>query len=59
MASKAMLKAFATLCGSLFDLLQQLADESAELATLRDYLLPRLLSGRVRVGETDKREEVH
>jgi len=27
-----------------------LAAESAKLATLRDYLLPRLLSGRVRVG---------
>jgi hypothetical protein len=25
--------------------------ESAKLATLRDYLLPRLLSGRVRVGD--------
>jgi len=24
--------------------------ESAKLATLRDYLLPRLLSGRVRLG---------
>ena len=38
--------------------------ESAKLATLRDYLLPRLLSGRVRVGEsghdrvTDGRQEV-
>jgi len=37
--------------------------ESAKLATLRDYLLPRLLSGRVRVGEsggdrvTDGRQE--
>jgi type I restriction enzyme S subunit len=27
------------------------ARESAKLATLRDYLLPRLLSGRVRVGD--------
>jgi len=27
--------------------------ESAKLATLRDYLLPRLLSGRVRVGEAN------
>jgi len=25
--------------------------ETATLAALRDYLLPRLLSGRVRVGE--------
>ncbi len=29
------------------------ARESAKLATLRDYLLPRLLSGRVRVGEAE------
>jgi len=27
------------------------ASESTKLATLRDYLLPRLLSGRVRVAE--------
>ena len=27
--------------------------ESRRLATLRDYLLPRLLSGRVRVGDTE------
>jgi type I restriction enzyme S subunit len=36
----------------LFDLMRSLSRESAKLATLRDYLLPRLLSGRVRVGET-------
>ena len=51
MASEALLDAFATLCGGMFDLLQQLEAESAMLATIRDYLLPRLLSGRVRVGE--------
>lgn len=31
--------------------------ESAKLATLRDYLLPRLLSGRVRVGEASAKTE--
>jgi len=31
--------------------------ESAKLATLRDYLLPRLLSGRVRVGSREAIEE--
>jgi hypothetical protein len=28
--------------------------ESRKLAALRDYLLPRLLSGRVRVAEAEK-----
>ena len=32
------------------------AAESAKLAALRDYLLPRLLSGRVRVGKIDEVE---
>jgi type I restriction enzyme, S subunit len=34
---------------SLRDFVSQAARESAKLAALRDYLLPRLLSGRVRV----------
>jgi type I restriction enzyme S subunit len=29
-------------------------EESRKLATLRDYLLPRLLSGRIRVGEAER-----
>ena len=33
-------------------LTEELAAESSKLAALRDYLLPRLLSGRVRVGAT-------
>jgi type I restriction enzyme S subunit len=33
----------------LYDLLLALLQESSSLAELRDYLLPRLLSGRVRV----------
>jgi type I restriction enzyme S subunit len=33
--------------------LAQLEEESEKLAALRDYLLPRLLSGRVRVGVTN------
>lgn len=37
----------------LFDFIRAGKTESAKLATLRDYLLPRLLSGRVRVKETD------
>ena len=34
----------------LIELQANLADESSKLAALRDYLLPRLLSGRVRVS---------
>ena len=36
----------------LRDLLAANENESAKLAALRDYLLPRLLSGRVRVRES-------
>jgi type I restriction enzyme, S subunit len=37
----------------MVELMAASAAESAKLATLRDYLLPRLLSGRVRVGGGD------
>jgi type I restriction enzyme S subunit len=37
----------------LIELQAMLAAESAKLAALRDYLLPRLLSGRVRVKDVD------
>jgi len=33
----------------MFEMTAHAAAESAKLATLGDYLLPRLLSGRVRV----------
>jgi len=35
-------------CARLIDFADPASAESAKLATLRDYLLPRLLSGRVR-----------
>jgi len=41
----------------LFDMIRSLSRESAKLATLRDYLLPRLLSGRVRVGKSTARPQ--
>ncbi len=47
------LSAFAEVCGSLFTLRAQLETESLKLAELRDYLLPRLLSGRVRVRHSE------
>lgn len=49
LASTQLLLGFADLCGVLFKSGAQLETESTKLAALRDYLLPRLLSGRVRV----------
>lgn len=50
-------KFFGKVIDPFFALARSLADESAKLATLRDYLLPRLLSGRVRVGEAEGKSE--
>ena len=44
-------KAFAEMNDSMFSLIDAIGRESAKLAALRDYLLPRLLSGRVRVED--------
>lgn len=41
----------------LFEMIRTLTRESAKLAALRDYLLPRLLSGRVRVNPSQKDAE--
>ena len=41
--------AFDAVCDPLFDALTSTVRESIKLVELRDYLLPRLLSGRVRV----------
>ncbi|MBN1513055.1 MAG: restriction endonuclease subunit S [Phycisphaerae bacterium] len=46
-------RAFADVVQPMIELQAQLGDESRELAALRDYLLPKLLSGQVRVGETE------
>jgi len=45
-----ILRAFEEMVGPLLKLTDHLKAESAKLAALRDYLLPRLLSGRVRVS---------
>jgi type I restriction enzyme S subunit len=44
-------EAFTELTRPLFDALRSLARESSKLAEMRDYLLPKLLSGAVRVNE--------
>lgn len=49
---KASLQAADDVIGPLYDLLASLALENRKLVTLREYLLPRLLSGRVRVKAT-------
>jgi type I restriction enzyme S subunit len=46
-----LLKSFDVVFAPLFEMLITLEAESEKLAALRDYLLPRLLSGRVRMGE--------
>ena len=38
-------------------MVSHLATESSKLAALRDYLLPRLLSGRVRMREAEQAVE--
>ncbi|HEY8332750.1 restriction endonuclease subunit S [Achromobacter sp.] len=42
--------------GALYDLHAQSIIESRHLAALRDYLLPQLLSGNVRVKDAERRE---
>jgi type I restriction enzyme S subunit len=53
LASTQILTAFAEVCGLLFESSAQLKAESSKLAALRDYLLPRLLSGKVRVRDVE------
>lgn len=47
-------KAFTTTVRPLFELLRQLSQESRKLAQMRDYLLPKLLSGQVRVRDAER-----
>ncbi len=54
-------RSFGEVVGPLFEYIRAGKAESAKLAALRDYLLPRLLSGRVRVRDpqpTAQRESV-
>jgi type I restriction enzyme S subunit len=37
--------------GSFFDLIERRRAQSQELTTLRDWLLPMLMNGQVRVGD--------
>ncbi len=52
-----MTTAYQNQVGPMLDMIEVGIHESSKLAALRDYLLPRLLSGRVRVREAEKRVE--
>jgi len=47
-------EAFAGIADALFALVTANHDESAKLAEMRDYLLPKLLSGKVRVKHAER-----
>ena len=49
-----LLAAFGQMCDSTFSLEQQLRIESDRIATIRDYLLPKLLSGQIRVRDAER-----
>ena len=52
-----VLAAFSSVCEPLLERTVQLGLESKTLATLRDTLLPRLMSGDLRIREAEKRIE--
>ena len=52
-----LLKAFSTTTGPLIDRLVSNQEESAALAATRDLLLPKLMSGEIRVKDADKKVE--
>jgi len=48
-----LLRVFQQIAGPMLDLIRQSIHESRKLAVLRDYLLPKLLRGEVRVAEAE------
>lgn len=50
-------RSFGEVVGPFFEYIRAGKSESAKLASLRDYLLPRLLSGRVRVKDAQREVE--
>ncbi len=53
MAPSRIVIGFESVVEPLFELMLQLSRESSSLTELRDYLLPQMLSGQVRVGSAD------
>ena len=52
-----LLQGFGATCGLWFDRIHAMSRENQTLATLRDTLLPRLMSGELRVGEAQEQVE--
>lgn len=57
LASPAVREAFNRQAGELFDRISTACEENQTLATLRDTLLPRLMSGELRVGAAKEQME--
>ncbi|MCA2009156.1 restriction endonuclease subunit S, partial [Tritonibacter mobilis] len=57
LATQGVRDAFNHQAGTLFDRISTACSENQTLATLRDTLLPRLMSGELRVGEAKERVE--
>ena len=55
----AVLEYFHVFAGSLYEQIDKLKGEVHTVATLRDTLLPQLLSGEVRVKDVDQSMEAH
>ena len=53
MPSKEVIKDFSNIAGKLFDEIKNLNQESTRLSTLRDTLLPKLMSGELKVNEIE------
>jgi len=53
MPTKKVAEAFGSLIAPLFDSYRQHAEQAQTLATLRDTLLPRLISGQLRLPEAE------
>ena len=47
-------RAFGNLCNPMFELNASMHAESRKLAELRDYLLPKLLSGEIHVRDAER-----
>lgn len=52
-----LLQAFGEVCGNWFERIHAMSVENQTLAALRDTLLPRLMSGELRVGEAKEQME--
>ena len=55
--STRVLQAFENCSGGCFRLIEESIRQSRSLATIRDALLPKLLSGEIRVAEAEKLAE--